>query len=158
MKFIATKELGRLAKWMRILGFDTEYFKEENYSKLKIIALRDQRIILTRNTRLTRPKGIKLVQIKHDLLNEQLLDVSKELDLKTEKELMFSRCTICNVELERVEKEAIKDKVPEYVFNTQSKFIQCPVCQRIYWSGTHWGNVEALITQIQLQINTDNNL
>lgn len=148
MKFIATKELGRLAKWMRILGFDTEYFKEENYSKLKIIALRDQRIILTRNTRLSRPKGIKLVQIKHDLLNEQLLDVSKALDLKADKDLMFSRCTICNVELEHVEKEAIKDKVPEYVFQNQNTFIKCPVCQRVYWSGTHWGNVEKTFKEI----------
>lgn len=148
MKFIATKELGRLAKWMRILGFDTEYFKEENYSKLKILALRDERIILTRNTRLSRPGGIKLVQIKHDSLNEQLLDVSKELDLKADKDLMFSRCTICNIALEPVEKEKIKDKIPKYVFETQSKFIQCPKCLRIYWPGSHWGNVEEILKEI----------
>jgi len=147
MKFIATKELGRLAKWMRILGFDTEYFQEENYSKLKILALRDERIILTRNTHLSRPRGIKLVQVKHDLLSEQLLDVSKELDLKSDKDLMFSRCTICNVALEPVEKEKVKDKIPEYVFNTQSKFIQCPTCLRVYWSGTHWGNVEKTLKE-----------
>jgi len=147
MKFIATKELGRLAKWMRILGFDTEYFQEENHSKLKIVALRDERIILTRNTRLSRPKGIKLVQIKHDLLNEQLLDVSKELELKADKDLMFSRCTICNAVLEPIEKEKIKDKVPEYVFETHNKFIKCPACLRIYWSGTHWGNVEEILKE-----------
>lgn len=148
MKFIATKELGRLAKWMRILGFDTEYFKEENYSKLKIIALRDQRIILTRNTRMSQPKGIRSVQIKHDSLNEQLLDISQEIDLKADKDLMFSRCTICNVGLEQVEKEKVKDKVPEYVFKTQDKFLQCPNCRRIYWSGTHWGNVEKTLKEI----------
>ena len=133
---------------MRILGFDTEYFKEEDNSKLKIIALRDQRIILTRNTRLSRPKGIKLVQIKHDFLNEQLLDVFKEADLKTDKDLMFSLCTICNAKLEPIEKEEIKDKVPEYVFKTQSIFIKCPSCQRIYWAGTHWGNVEKTLKEI----------
>ncbi|HOX54906.1 MAG: Mut7-C RNAse domain-containing protein [Candidatus Omnitrophica bacterium] len=150
MKFIATKELGRLAKWMRILGFDTEYFKEENYPKLKIIALRDQRIILTRNTRMSQPKGIRLVQVKHDFLDEQLRDISQEIDLKAEKNSMFSRCTICNVGLEAVEKENIKDKVPEYVFKTQDKFLQCPNCHRIYWSGTHWGNVEKILKEVSL--------
>ena len=142
MKFIATKELGRLVKWMRILGFDVEYFKQDNYSKLKITALRDGRIILTRNTRLSKPKGIKTVQIKSDLLNEQMSEVSRELNLTPDKNQMFSRCTICNVELESVEKSKIKNKVPEYVFKTQETFVICPECQRIYWQGTHWGNVE----------------
>jgi len=151
MKFIATKELGRLVKWLRILGFDTEYFKEDNYSKLKISALRDQRVILTKNTRLSQPRGIKLVQIKSDLLNEQLRELFQELDIKPDKNLMFSRCTLCNIELEPVEKDKIKHKVPEFVFNTQQDFIVCPVCQRVYWAGTHWGNVSQVIKEIMLR-------
>jgi uncharacterized protein with PIN domain len=148
MKFIATKELGRLAKWMRILGFDTEYFKEDNYSKLKIIALRDQRVILTKNTKLSKPRGIKLVRIKSDLLNQQLSEILKELEIKPDKNLMFSRCTICNVALESVDKDKIKHKVPEFVFNAQQDFVVCPVCQRVYWAGTHWGNVTEVLEEI----------
>ena len=151
MKFIATKELGKLVKWMRILGFDAEYFKEANYSKLKITALRDERIILTKNLSLSQPQGIKMVRIKSDLLNEQLQEVLKELNLKPDNNLMFSRCTVCNVVLESVEKDKIKHKVPEYVFKTQENFLACPVCQRVYWAGTHWGNVSQVIKEIMLR-------
>jgi uncharacterized protein with PIN domain len=148
MKFIVTRELGRLVKWLRILGFDTEYFKEDNYSKLKIIALRDQRVILTKNTKLSKPRGIKLVRIKSDLLNQQLSEILKELEIKPDKNLMFSRCTICNVALESVDKDKIKHKVPEFVFNAQQDFVVCPVCQRVYWAGTHWGNVTEVLEEI----------
>jgi uncharacterized protein with PIN domain len=148
MKFIVTRELGRLVKWLRILGFDTEYFKEDNYSKLKIIALRDQRVILTKNTKLSKPRGIKLVRIKSDLLNQQLSEILKELEIKPDKDLMFSRCTICNVALESVDKDKIKHKVPEFVFNAQQDFVVCPVCQRVYWAGTHWGNVTEVLEEI----------
>ncbi|MFH1655186.1 MAG: Mut7-C RNAse domain-containing protein [Candidatus Omnitrophota bacterium] len=148
MKFIATKELGRLVKWMRIAGFDTEYFKEDNHSKLKITALRESRVILTRNTKLSKPRGIKSVQIKSELLNDQMREVFKELKIKPDKDSMFSRCTICNAELVSVEKNKIKHKVPEYVFETQEEFVVCPTCQRVYWQGTHWGNVQDTLKEI----------
>ena len=62
---------------------------------------------------------------------------------------MFSRCIICNVELEDIDKAKVKDKVPEYVFKTQGEFITCPKCQRIYWQGTHWGNVRRCLEEIE---------
>jgi hypothetical protein len=150
MKFIATKELGRLAKWMRILGFDTEYFKEDNYSKLKIIALRDNRTILTRNTHISKPKGIRLIQIKSDLLDAQLREVFSQLNIRPDKEAMFSLCTICNAELESIQKDKIEHKVPKYVFKTQEDFVICPVCQRVYWAGTHWGKVAETLKELRI--------
>ena len=148
MKLLLTRELGRLAKWLRILGFDTEYFKEANISSLVIQALRENRVIITRNHRLPRSAGLRIVLIKEEKLKEQLREVLKALEISLDSVLMFSRCIICNEELAEIAKDKIKDRVPEYVFNTQEDFIRCPKCERIYWQGTHWGNVEAILKEI----------
>jgi hypothetical protein len=160
MRFILTKELGRLAKWLRILGYDTQYFTEDKISSLIIVALRDGRTILTRNIKkMPDVYGIRILYIRSDHVKEQIAQVLKELNLSPDDKLMFSRCIVCNVELVDVEKEKVKEKVPEYVFSTQEDFVTCPECKRIYWQGTHWGNVKSLISQIENpRISADENL
>ncbi len=148
MKFILTKELGRLAKWLRILGFDTRYFKEGNPSSLIIESLRDGRVIITRNHRLPRPGGIRIITVEEEIIKEQVAEVLTILKIKPDAQAMFSRCILCNEELEDIEKEKIKERVPEYVFKTQEHFVTCPKCNRIYWKGTHWGNVEKTLEEV----------
>lgn len=148
MQFIVTKELGRLAKWLRILGYDTTYFTLDNRSSLIIASLREDRIILTRDTRMGRYAGLKIVKLESDFVKEQLKQVLDELNLKPDEEDMFSRCTICNEILGCVEKSEAKGKVPEYVFETQGEFMRCPECLRFYWQGTHWGNVKNILKDI----------
>jgi len=148
VKFILTKELGRLAKWLRILGFDAQYFSEEKNSSLIILALRDNRIILTRNHRMPKVRGKVILYIRSEQIKVQLSQVFKELDLRPDERLMFSRCTLCNVRLTDAQKEDVKLRVPEYVFNTQDDFLVCPVCRRVYWQGTHWGNVVETLKKI----------
>jgi uncharacterized protein with PIN domain len=150
MKFIVTRELGKLAKWLRIFGYDTEYFTRPGHSSLIIQALRDERIILTRNHRLPKSAGIKIVLLENEKIKAQIREVLKELKISPNCDMMFSRCIICNLELENTDKEKIKDKIPEYVFNTQDNFRTCPACQRIYWLGTHWGNVQTTLNEIGL--------
>ncbi|MCM8800999.1 MAG: Mut7-C RNAse domain-containing protein [Candidatus Omnitrophica bacterium] len=150
MRFILTKELGRLARWLRILGYDAQYFKEDNLASLIIQAIKEERIILTRNHRIPQARGIRIVVLKKERFKELLQELFQELDLSPEPESMFSRCIICNIELVPIEKEKIKDKVPEYVFKTQEDFVFCPECRRIYWQGTHWGNVQEILKQIGL--------
>lgn len=149
MKFLVTKELGRLAKWLRILGYDTVYFKEENKSSLIIEALREERIILTRNKRFSPPRSVRFLWIENNSTKEQILQVIKELNLSLDEDVMFSRCTICNEEISQVPKDKVKDRIPEYVFKTQADFFSCLNCQRIYWQGTHWGNVTSIMKEIQ---------
>jgi len=115
---------------------------------LIIQALRDERIILTRNLRLLRPSGVKVVLIKDERIKEQIDEVVQKLNLKPSSETMFSRCIICNEELVDIEKEKIKDRVPEYVFKTQEDFVTCLKCKRIYWQGTHWGNARGILDGI----------
>ncbi len=148
MKFLLTKELGRLAKWLRILGFDAVYFSKDNKGALVLSSLRDERIILTRNTRLSPFTGFRSIIIKSDFVKEQLEQVRKELKLKIDKEKVFTRCVECNVDLVSVEKGKIKKDVPEYVFKTQDKFNKCEKCSRVYWQGTHWGNVAEYLEKL----------
>jgi hypothetical protein len=149
MKFLLTKELGRLSKWLRILGFDAEYFSENKASSLIIKALREDRAIITRNHRLPASRGVRIITIESEKLAEQIPEVLGALKIKPEQAAMFTRCIICNVELVEVEKEKIKDKVPDYVYETQGDFIACPKCQRIYWQGTHWGNVQKTLDELK---------
>lgn len=148
VKFIITNELGRLAKWLRIVGYDAEYFAGDNHSSLFIQALRDGRIILTRNQHLPKRTGIKILLINSGAIKEQIAEVVKMLKLCVNKDIMFTRCILCNALLEQIEKIKIQDKVPEYVFATQDNFITCPKCKRVYWQGTHWGNVSKILEEI----------
>jgi hypothetical protein len=149
MKLLLTRELGRLSKWLRILGFDCEYYNQDNISSLVIQALRDSRIIITRNSRLPKSAGIKIVLIKSEKIKEQVPEVLGALKLKPSRSSMFTRCIICNRELVSVDKIKVKDKVPEYVFDTQENFVTCLKCKRIYWQGTHWGNVTKTLEEIK---------
>jgi len=115
---------------------------------LIIQALRDERIILTRNLKLLRPSGVKIVLIQEEKIKQQLNEVFKKLNIELSSKKMFSRCIICNEELVDIEKEKIKDRVPEYVFKTQEDFVTCPQCKRIYWQGTHWGNARGILDGI----------
>lgn len=122
-------------------GFDAEYFNEGNPSLLMMRALKEDRLIVTRNHRLIRPGSIKTVLIDKGKIREQVAQIIKKLNIKVQDSDTFIRCTVCNKELVKIEKEKIKEKVPEYVFETQNEFVTCPACGRIYWRGTHWRNV-----------------
>jgi len=148
-KLLLTKELGRLAKWLRILGYDAEYVRESNAASLIIQALRQERIILTRNHRLPASRGIKIITLKTQKLKEQLVETLRELKAEPQTERMFSRCTICNKELVSIDKNKIREKVPEYVYNTQENFFVCTTCNRVYWQGTHWQNVKEALETIK---------
>lgn len=137
-----------MSKWLRILGLDAAYFKRDNAGSLIIEALRGERIILTRNQRLPKSCGVRIILIKAQAIREQVPEVLKVLKIKPVSSMMFTRCTICNEGLSAIEKGKVKNAVPEYVFKTQDNFVICPKCKRIYWQGTHWGNVEAMLKEV----------
>lgn len=149
MKFIVDEMLGKLAKWLRILGYDTLYISPTTDSYLVSQAFKEQRIILTRDRRLVERKYMpKYVLVKSNDYNEQLEEIRKELGLKPDPEKWFSRCLICNTEIQPVKKEEIKDKVSEFTYETHEQFYQCSSCNRIYWPGTHTKNVIGKLTNL----------
>ena len=148
MRFIVTKELGRLAKWLRIMGFDAAYFTGEEKRELVIRSLREERVILTRDSRMARYSGIRMVHISTDFVDEQVRQVIRELGGRPDEGKLFSRCVICNEPLTPIDKEAVREKVAPYVYETQEQFMRCPACDRIYWQGTHWSSVKKLLEKL----------
>ncbi|MFH1752635.1 MAG: Mut7-C RNAse domain-containing protein, partial [Candidatus Omnitrophota bacterium] len=136
-KFITTVELGRLARWLRLLGFDCTFFDREKKRDLIIESLREDRVILTRSSRLSRFSGVRMVHIESDFVERQLEQVAKDLRLKIDRSKMFTRCVECNTLTEGVARETVKDKIPPYVYKTQEEFMHCPGCGKTYWRGTH---------------------
>ncbi len=136
-KFIADVMLGRLARWMRFLGFDTLYYPNISDGRLIRVAREQDRFILTRDTRLIKIKGVDdYLLIKANDPFEQLLEVTEALKLKQFNPL--SRCVKCNGLLTRIlNKSKIKDSIPEYVFLNFNAFLKCSDCGKIYWEGTH---------------------
>jgi len=140
MKFICDDNLGKLAKWLRTLGYNTLFFDPIEDGELVSRALKENRVVLTRDTHLSRFKlklGERLFYLESDKPLEQLKQVVLHFKLKTNKELLFSRCLVCNQVLEKVEKEKIKERLYPYVYKTQNIFVRCPQCDRIFWSATH---------------------
>ncbi len=147
-RFIADEMLGRLAKWLRAIGYDTVYYSGGGDSALVQQALREDRVILTKDSHLIKRKlARKSLFVRSDNLREQFKQVVEELGLDAENKL-FTRCLVCNRELVFVGKQDVRDKVPSYTYLTQSKFYECPGCERVYWPGTHRDNMLEMIDGI----------
>jgi uncharacterized protein len=148
MRFIATRELGRLAKWLRIMGYDVVYHDKEEKRELVIISLREERVILTRDSRMSRYTGLKLVHVDSDFVDEQVRQIMNELHIKPDEAKLFSRCVICNDTLIGIAKKDVEGRVAPYVYETREVFMKCPKCERIYWHGTHWEKVKNMIEKL----------
>jgi len=144
-----TKELGKLVRWLRILGFDTLYYTSDNIGSLIIEALRDDRIIVTRRRAKIDELDKKTVVVESNELKEQLRELKAKLNLHFYENKMFSRCVLCNSILFKAEKTSIKNEVPEYVFNNHNIFMRCNYCKKIYWEGTHWGNIKNVLNSLE---------
>lgn len=135
--------LGRLAKWMRLLGFDTSYYRNTNGKTIIYHSRKEGRTILTRSKVLIE-KHDDAILVESENLIEQLKQIAKSLKIKSP----FSRCPVCNTETEKVAKDAVKDEVPAYVFEVHDDFKKCPGCGRVYWQGTHYKEIEKVINEI----------
>jgi len=130
--FAAEKTLGKLAKWLRILGFDTIYDPD-----IKNTA-ESGRILLTRTKRIQDEYTTdKLIFIESDKPFKQLQEVVKALGIVNEDIKTFSRCIRCNIKIRTINKNLIRSVVPDYVWENQDSFKACIECKRIYWQGSH---------------------
>ncbi len=140
-RFIADVMLGRLSKWLRIIGYDTLYYSMIDDRELIMRSVEEDRLILTRDTRLIKWRiARKHLFVRNDNLKNQLRQVIFDLALDTTSRL-FTRCCECNGELIPLKKGDALGKVPEYVYQTQEKFSICVTCKRIYWKGTHYARI-----------------
>lgn len=137
--------LGKLVKGLRMLGYDTLYWRGDSQAILKL-ASRDGRIVLTRKRSLLKARdGLKVVLVCSDNPREQLLEIVRECDLSLDGAHLKSRCLCCNGLLLPVQKEVVVEGVPDYIYQTHKAFSSCSQCGKIYWKGTHLHNMDKRI-------------
>jgi len=146
-KFIADCHLGKLAKYLRIMGYDTLYFPSIEDDKLIVIANEENRIILTRDRELSQRKNAPVFFLEPIDTKAQLKTLIDHYQLK-EYPTPFSRCIVCNSPLEVIDKENIIHKLPEKVQKHFDYFEYCSVCDRIYWQGDHYRHMMEFLEQV----------
>ena len=138
--------VGTLAKWLRILGYDTCFDPDMDDHQLVRLARAEDRVLLTRDRELAQRPGLQSVFLVSESLESQIGQVLEELQLEPER--AFSRCPVCNEQLAEVDRETARERVPAYVARTHESFKACPSCRRVYWRGTHWQQMEKHLARI----------
>ncbi len=148
MKFIADAMLGRLAKWLRILGFDVLYYPDIDDREVVRIAREQERTILTRDTELAKRKGLPgVIFVENDDVFDQLAFIRERLGFS---QAAFSgRCAVCNGMLEEVSrKETVRDLVPDFVYLNSAGFMRCRECGKVYWEGSHRKRMRERVNEV----------
>lgn len=154
-KFIVDSNVGKLAKWLRMLGYDAVFFEGDDDAYMIDRALKESRVILTRDTQVMK-RGVitsgrlKAILIDSDKSEPQVRQVIDTLHIDFQSR-PFTVCLECNNPLEERSQEEVKERVPPYVFQTQQQYMECPVCHRIYWRGTHWQAMLRKLEQLTKQ-------
>jgi uncharacterized protein with PIN domain/sulfur carrier protein ThiS len=144
-RFVLDVHLGRLAKLLRMLGFNALYSNRYEDYDLSRISREEGRIVLTRDRELLKRSMIHHGYcLRSDRPMEQLLEVLKRFDLR-EKVRPFSRCLRCNSELQEIDTDRAAASVPDYVARTYQHYKTCPDCGRIYWQGSHWEHMRKVL-------------
>lgn len=138
ISFVADGTLGRLVRWLRLLGFRTVYLPSATVSELTLAARRLGAVALSRSAQIEKHLGPgERLCIRSDRVADQLRDVLAAFHLEIDESAMFSLCLNCNEKLVHVRPNEVKDKVPAYVFQTHDQFEECPLCGKVFWAGTH---------------------
>jgi uncharacterized protein with PIN domain len=158
LRFIVDHNVGKLTKWLRMMGYDSLFFDGSEDSHMVAQAMAEGRVVLTRDTEIMKRRVInsgrlKAVLIESEEPERQMQQLMNTLDLKCQFR-PFTRCLECNQPLVERSKEEVKDRVPPYVYKTRSQYMECPDCHRIYWRGTHW---EAMVRKLEQFASTNDN-
>ncbi len=155
MKFIADRMLGKLARELRMLGYDTVYYRGENVYSLIKLAREEGRVIVTRSAKLTprRPED-RMIRIMGDRSSSQLRELVQAGAIQLHEEALFSRCLRCNRLIHEIPRNEAEGEVPDFILYQQKKFFRCPECSRIYWQGSHQDHMKKKIEELFSQTTT----
>jgi uncharacterized protein with PIN domain len=148
VKFLVDAMLGKLAKWLKILGFDTDYRNKTEDRELLRIARAERRILLTRDHNLlAAAQSVRGLLVESDDWRSQLAQVLEAFGLR-DSARPFTRCLSCNVGLKPLAKKNARNLVAPFVYEKARSFAICPACGRIYWPGTHFGDMDRKLVEI----------
>lgn len=156
--FVADSMLGRLARWLRILGYDTAYERDVPDQAVIDRVLREDRWLLTRDGYMAKRRVLRgrHTLLTSDRLEDQLRQLKRELQLDLAIDPMrASRCAECNLALKPVPHEEAARLVPAFVAGRHAELTSCAGCGRIYWPGTHWSDLLARLERLRGPIPSD---
>ena len=149
MTFVADCMLGKLAKWLKILGFDVLFFSKAADKDLVDLSRREDRVLLTRDTGLIErtAKRPNRLFVRSDDWEDQVVQVLDDLGLWDDVR-PNTRCIECNLPLKALARERARNLVTPFVLEHASSFAICPGCDRVFWQGTHYGDMERKIERL----------
>jgi len=147
VRFAADAMLGRLATWLRLLGYDTFYQPHIDDGLLVRLARVENRMILTRDVGVTQRRGVSALLIASDDLRCQVRQVLSHFELHPDIAALGGRCPRCNQPLHPLRKAAAVDRVPEHVWHSHEAFQECRLCNRVFWRGSHVEKMEARLRE-----------
>jgi uncharacterized protein with PIN domain len=145
MKFVCDSMFGKLARMLRMIGYDTIYVRDNQRRILADTDFLEHRMLITKDSKIKNHR-IKLFFLKETDPVLQLAALKTHFKLTADS--AFTICMMCNHALEPAEKEEIREKLPLMVYNTQEEFTACPSCGRVYWKGSHYDRMKEKIKKI----------
>ena len=148
--------LGKITRWLRMLGHDVNYFRSTDDKKLVELAKKEKRVLLTRDRELVkRAKGLgaEAVLVEASELADTLAFLARRFGFKLEIDLRVSRCPICNGRIVLVPKEKVANDIPKATSKHYEEFWRCTRCGKVYWQGAHWKKIEKTIEEAQSKLN-----
>ncbi len=144
--------LGKLARWLRMLGQDVIYSTQLSDNELLDLAKVEIRVLLTKDFELYKRavgRGLEAFYVEGKTESARLAEVTKRYGLTLTVDMDKSHCPICNTKLQTVPKEQLKDKLEPNTYTYYDKFWRCPNCGQVYWQGAHWKQITKTLTQAQ---------
>ena len=155
LRFITDGMLGKLTRWLRMLGHDVTYFRSADDEKLVELAKSEKRILLTRDHKLHQQAvshGLDTVLVEATDEAGKLADLARRFGFMLEIDLSVSRCPKCNARIESVSKEVVVDEIPEATSMYYDDFWKCPGCGQVYWRGAHWKRIEKTLEEAKSKL------
>lgn len=155
VRFVLDGHLGRLARYLRVLGFDARWRSDPRDEELARVAATERRVLLTRDQSLLERRIVSHgYWVRAADPRRQLAEVVHRLDL-FRAIAPFRRCLRCNELLEAVAKESVEHALPPAVRKRDDAFRRCPSCKRVYWAGSHHRRMQQLISELLSERGTD---
>jgi Uncharacterized conserved protein len=152
VKFLADGMLGKLARWLRMLGQDVLYNTKLSDDELLGLAKAECRVLLTRDFELYKrvvSRGLEGFYVEGKRESDQLSEVAKRYGMELAVDMDKSRCPLCNTKLESASKEQLKGELKPNTYRYYDRFWRCPSCGQVYWQGAHWKQITGTLTQAQ---------
>jgi uncharacterized protein len=155
VKFLADSMLGKLARWLRMLGNDVTYDVKLDDLKLLELAKSEKRTLLTKDLELYHRavgKGIDAYFVEGKSEEERLAELAKRYGITLEIDMDKSHCPVCNAKLKATLKEGLIDEVEKNTFTYYDRFWKCPNCDQVFWQGAHWKQISNTLCEAQKKL------